>query len=636
MMLEGRARVLWSPLLMLVATLSVGGASEASGDEASEGDIVVLGPVTPIAIEKTLLELPLAPPAWEVGDPLPNMNPRRVTNPEALLRPPPVFTPQRDPLLELQLRAPKKADRTFTAPDVNVAGFQSSCCPPDTVGEVGTTQYIQMVNGSGAAGSHLQVHSKTTGAPLLAGPFALEGLAPVGTPCAGGDGDPIPLFDQLANRWVLTQFEVDSPTSKSICLYISSGADLITSLWQLYRFDTGSSLFDYPKFGVWPDAYYGAANEGTRPLFAFDRAAMLAGTGASVIVRTHSTLPGFAFQITPPVDLSGPTAPPAGSPGIFIRHRDDESHDISPNPANDRLQIYEFTADFATPANSTLTGPTDITISEFESDLCGLTAFNCFPQPGTAQTLDPLREPIMQRPVYRNFGTHQSLIGSFVTDVDGGAGDRGGIRWFELRRAAGVTTGGWSLFQEGTVSAADGLSRWMGSLAMDQQGNMALGYSTSGPNAGQFPSIRYTGRQVGDAAGTMPQVETEIIAGTASQTISERWGDYSGMTVDPVDDCTFWYTTEYGLAGNGGFPGTRIASFSFDSCTNPVSCPTNLDLDNQTLSGSQTLQGSSKATLGPSLIIDGTSIVVNAPTVVFLNGVEVGGTFTAGNTTSCL
>ncbi len=414
---------------------------------------------------------------------------------------------------------------------------------------------------------------------------------------------------------------------------MSSGADPITSTWTLYQFNTpGTDLPDYPKFGVWHDAYYAATNQTPPRVYAFDRASMLAGAAAGGFTATVVGLPGFGFQIVPPVDLGGPTAPPAGSPGIFIRHRDDEAHDGAATPASDLLEIFEFTPDFATPANSTFTGPTAIAVADFESELCGLTSFECFPQPGTTQLLDPLREPVMQRPVYRNFGTHQSLIGSFVTDVDGGAANRGGIRWFELRRPAGTTTGGWTLFQEGTVSAADGLSRWMGSLAMDGQGNMALGYSTSGPAAGQFPSIRYTGRQVGDTAGTMPQVETEIIAGTASQTISERWGDYSGMTVDPVDDCTFWYTTEYVPDGTGGFPLTRIASFSFDSCGG---CSADLVLANQTLSGAQTLEATSTATLGPSLIVNGTNIVVNAPTVLFLNGVEVQGTFQAGNTTSC-
>ena len=446
----------------LVATAA---AAEPPADDRPDeerpdigGEILVIGPATPIAIDRSLADLPPAP-SWKVGDPLPDMNPRRVTNPDALTRPAPVFTPRPDPLVALQLRAARRSDRTFTTPDVNVAGLDNSCCPPDTVGEVGTTHFVQMVNPSGGPGSQVVVHDKATGTAVMGYPISLSSLAPIGDPCAGGDGDPIPIFDQLADRWLLTEFQLNGAT-KHLCVYVSSGADPTTSTWMLYRFDTGSTLYDYPKYGVWPDAYYGAANQISRPLFALDRTAMLAGTPATMIIRTHDTLAGFAFQITPPADLGGAAPPPAGSPGIFIRHRDDEAHDGGgANPANDRLQIFEFTADFANPANSDLSDPIDIAISEFESDLCGLTSFACFPQPDPTRTLDPLREVIMNRPVYRNFGTHQSLVGSFVTDVDGGSGDRGGVRWFELRRAAGATSGGWSLHQEGTVSAADGLSR---------------------------------------------------------------------------------------------------------------------------------------------------------------------------------
>ncbi len=549
-------------------SLLVAGAVIAQG--ASEDAAVwVSGPVEPVFIDKTLQDLPPRQP-WLPGDPTREVNPRQVTNPDALTRPVPVCEAQPDPLLPLQAAALMSVDRTFTSLQVNVEGQGfTGVWPPDTVGAVGTTHYVQMINSPD--GSSVQVYDKTTGATVLAA-YALDSLAPAGDVCStGGAGDPIPLFDQLADRWLLTEF-VDHSVGNHLCVYVSSGADPTTSTWMLYRFDT-PSFPDYPKYAVWPDAYYVGANETDASglaVYALDRDQMLAGAPASLIRRTVTLLPGFSFQILAPVDLDGAVPPPAGSPGIFIRHRDDEAHDVSPIPGSDKLELYELSADFTTPANSVLTGPIEIAVAEFESELCGLTSFFCFPQPGTTQLLDPLREPVMHRPVYRNFGTHQALVGNFVTDVDGGAADRGGIRWFELRRAAGATTGGWSLFQEGTVSAADGLSRWMGSIAMDQQGNMALGYSTSGPAAGQFPSIRYSGRQSGDPAGTMPEGETEIVAGGDFQIDSVRWGDYSAMTVDPTDDCTFWYTNEYIRADNLHFWSTRIASFSFSSC---ASCP---------------------------------------------------------------
>ncbi len=547
-------------------SLLVAGAVIAQ-DPSEDAAVWVSGPVEPVFIDKTLRDLPPRK-LWLPGDPIREVNPRRVTNPDALTRPVPVFEAQPDPLLPLQAAAPKTLDGTFTSPRVNVEGQGfSGELPPDTVGAVGTTHYVQMINSPG--GSSVQVYNKTTGAAVLDA-FALPSLAPAGDVCSTpGGGDPIPIFDQLADRWLLTEF-ADESVGNHLCVYVSSGPDPTTSTWMLYRFGT-PTFPDYPKYAVWPDAYYAGTNESDGlAVYALDRSQMLAGAPATLIRRTVAPLPGFGFQILSPVDLDGATPPLAGSPGIFIRHRDDEVHDVPPTPGSDKLELYEFTVDFTTPANSTLTGPAEIAIAEFESELCGLFSKECFPQPGTPRLLDPLREPVMHRPVYRNFGTHQALVGNFVTDVDGGAADRGGIRWFELRRAADATTGGWSLFQEGTVSAADGLSRWMGSIAMDQEGNMALGYSTSGPSAGQFPSIHYSGRQSGDPAGTMPQGEAEIVAGGDSQIDSNRWGDYSAMTIDPTDDCTFWYTHEYIPADNLHFWSTRIASFSFSSC---ATCP---------------------------------------------------------------
>jgi len=175
-------------------------------------------------------------------------------------------------------------------------------------------------------------------------------------------------------------------------------------------------------------------------------------------------------------------------------------------------------------------------------------------------TLDPLREFIMWRLQYRNFGTHETLLGNFVTDVDGA--DHGGIRWFELRRTPPDPNGAFTLFQEGT-HAPDSDHRWMGSIAMDRSGNIALGYSVSSETL--LPSIRYAGRRADDALGTLPEGEVTIIDGGGSQTISSRWGDYSSMNVDPADDCTFWYTNEY-IPDNTGFWNTRVAAFSFSTC----------------------------------------------------------------------
>ncbi|MDH3465864.1 MAG: hypothetical protein OES26_08140 [Gammaproteobacteria bacterium] len=617
-------------LLSLFLLTPVSDAQTAIGDDG----VTVIGPVEPVVINKTLLDVPALPVGQSRIAPSERIPPRQITNPDALLRPRPPTIPKLDPLLELQSGATRE-QRNFTTPNLNLPGHFGVCCPPDTVGEIGPTHFVLMTNGIGAAGTSYSIFDKT--GSLVAGfPKALEALAPAMSGCENADGDPIPLYDQLANRWVLTQFEIDGGAGvHGLCLYISSGHNPVTSTWQVYKFPTpGTSFPDYPKYAVWPNAYYIGTNEsarpgapaGSHPVYAVDRAKMLAGQPATMIVLDIPTsLAGFGFEITPPVDVAGQMPPPAGAPGMFIRHRDDEAHDGASN-ATDTLEIFEFQPDFTTPGNSTLTGPTSISIADFDSDLCGLNAFDCFPQPGTAQLLDPVQQPVMQRPVYRNFGTHQSLIGSLTTDVSGT--DRGGIRWFELRRNAGVTTGGWSKFQEGTYSP-DAVNRWMSSLAMDKQGNMALGYSVSDATT-TFPGIRYTGRTVDAAAGTMNQGETTIADGGVAQEglfVGNRWGDYSGMTVDPVDDCTFWFTTEYMPAGAGALdPRTRFATFDFDACQNSCTDPDseNLALSAETVTTTQAYEVCNTITVGPAYDIAGGDVTMQAGrAVVFLPGFRV-------------
>ena len=191
-------------------------------------------------------------------------------------------------------------------------------------------------------------------------------------------------------------------------------------------------------------------------------------------------------------------------------------------------------------------------MSEFDSTLCGLTSFSCIPQPGTGVKLDPLREVIMNRLAYRNFGNRQVLVGNFSTDV---GGDRSGVRWFELRK----TGASWTLFQEGTYGSGT-LNRWMGAIAMDKSGNIALGYNVA--NSSTYPGIRYAGRLSTDPLGGLPQGEHTIVSGSASNG-SNRYGDYSAMSIDPADDCTFWFTGEWNAGSSWS---TRIAKFKFDQC----------------------------------------------------------------------
>ncbi len=418
-------------------------------------------------------------------------------------------------------------------------GFAPNAAPPDTNGAAGSTQFVQWVNESFA------VFNKSTGA-LEFGPVAGNTLwSGFGGGCqTNNDGDIIAQYDKAANRWVLTQFSV-STTPFLQCVAVSTTSDA-TGTYSRYAFAM-PNFPDYPKLGVWPDAYYMSFNMFSGNSFvgaracALDSASMRAGNPAtSVCFQLSSSFGGLL-----PSDLDGSTAPPAGSPNYFL------------NFGANSLNLWKFHVDFATPGNSTLTGPTNIGVAAF-TDACG--GGTCVPQSGTRQLLDSLGDRLMYRLAYRNFTTHESLVVNHSVRV--GTSRKNpftGVRWYELRNPGGTPT----VFQQGTF-APDANFRWMGSIGMDKLGNIAVGYSVSSSQI--HPAIRYTGRLSTDPLGTLA-AEASIIEGGGSQTRSlNRWGDYSSIAIDPVDDCTFWYTTEY-LKTNGTFNwSTRIASFKFPSC----------------------------------------------------------------------
>lgn len=432
-------------------------------------------------------------------------------------------------------------------------GFTPNAAPPDTNGAVGATQYVQWVNESFA------VFSKSTGA-LIKGPVAGNQLFQAlgaAHPCAvNNDGDPIAEYDKQASRWVLTQFSVTGGPPFYQCVAVSTTSDA-TGTFNVYAFQQ-PNFNDYPKIGVWPDAYYATFNMFSGNSFvgaracAFNRSAMLAGAAATQVCFQLAA----SFASLLPADLDGAsgavgtTSPPAaGTPNFLL------------NFGTNSLNLWNFHVDFATPANSTLTGPTNIPVATF-SAACNGGA--CVRQLNTKEKLDSLGDRLMYRLTYRNFaGNHESLVVNHSVTV--GTTKRNpftGVRWYELRRTPSGS-GGFSVFQQGTYSP-DSTFRWMGSIAMDKTGDIAVGYSASSSSV--FPSIRYTGRVPADAAGTL-QAETSLLAGSGSQLSNlNRWGDYSAISVDPGDDCTFFYTTEY-LKSSGTFNwSTRIGSFKFPGC----------------------------------------------------------------------
>jgi hypothetical protein len=254
------------------------------------------------------------------------------------------------------------------------------------------------------------------------------------------------------------------------------------------------------------------------------------------------SLPGL--DSVQPSHLEGRAQPPAGSPNFMV------------NFGANSLNLWKFHVDWTTPANTTLSGPTNVPVAAF-TPACG--GSNCVKQSGTNQKLDSLGDRLMFRLAYRNFGTFQSLVVNHSVKVGTARNNPyTGVRWYELRNPSGIPT----VFQQSTFSP-DTSFRWMGSIAQDKQGNMALGYSIS--SGSMFPSIRYTGRLATDTLNTM-QAEASMQNGAGSQRQLDRWGDYSAMSIDPVDDCTFWYTTEY-LKSTGSFNwSTRLASFKFAGC----------------------------------------------------------------------
>jgi len=263
-----------------------------------------------------------------------------------------------------------------------------------------------------------------------------------------------------------------------------------------------------------------------------------------------------------PADLDGFNPPPAGSPNFFVGAMDDGAGYGAPA---DALTVWEFSVDFTTPANSSFGLSATIPIAPYDTQFGPCSGRSCIPQPGTTNKLDILsyRQRPMHRLAYRNLGTHEALVTNQSVEAPGGIA---GMRWWEIRDPSGTPV----VYQEGTFApgVSDGIHRWMGSIAMDEAGNMALGYSAS-DGTSTYPSVWYAGRLAGDPLGVLPQGEGSFIDGTGSQTGSERWGDYTSMNVDPDDDCTFWYVNQYVPATSSTGWQLRVGSFKFDECGTP-------------------------------------------------------------------
>jgi hypothetical protein len=534
------------------------------------------------------------------------------------------------------------------SPDVIGINFDgtgvSNSAPPDTTGRVGRNHYVQWVN------TQIAVYDKT--GKLLYGPVKGNTLfQSLGGTCAShNDGDPLVQYDILADRWVLTQFAVFSTDGSFShqCIAVSMTGDPLGSYY-LYDFRTSTAadpaLFvDYPHMGVWPDGYYVTTHQfGTstteQGLYVFDRASMLAGMPATFQFHGFGeSVPGaLIYWGALPADLDSLTPPPAGSPEYILQHA---GPDID-GTLGYGVHVWKVKTTWGSTPSLAVTGPVDAAGAPFNGELCtaflpitvatgaalGVGARPCVPEPMPAATdangapytpvdywLDGVSDRLMYRVAYRNFGDHESLVLNHTVNA---SAHQAGVRWYELRNPGTAPT----IVQQSTYTGAlPNLDhRFMASAAMDNAGNMLVGYTKTSQTL--FPEVDVAGRLASDPPGTLG---TEILmkASAGSQIgTGNRWGDYSTMTVDPFDGCTFWYTSEY-LPGEGSFNWkTRIGTFRYSSCTAPAQgviqgvvtdCVTGGPVSNALVSVSNGFSGATDANGHYSIIVPPGSYTVSA------------------------
>lgn len=426
--------------------------------------------------------------------------------------------------------------------------------PPDTCGDVGNTYFVQAVNIS------IGIYNKSTGAQISATTFDdfFEGPAVQGTPCdENNNGDPIVLYDQYAQRWVILDFAWQGSSNGSWFSIAASKTSDPTGDWWLYAFHADNVLMnDYPKAGVWGDGIYLTANMFQfggyfqhAKIWAFKKPDIYNGT---LTVQSLTDNSWEAWSILPS-HAKGTTAPASGDPNYMYAL---DANEYGP-PGIDAIHWWKYFVDWSTPANTVWEGPYTMPVAAYTLTASGI------PQPGTSVQLDSLYGRLMNPAVYRNFGSYGSVYLNHVCDVSG----RRAERWYEIRINSGTS----SIYQQGTY-APDTEHRWMGSIAGDKYGNIALGYSVASTSL--YPSVRYAGRLSTDTLGQLAQGEASMEEGGGSQLSINRWGDYSAISIDPADDETFWYTNEY-YSSSGTNWQTRIGAFKLQT-SQPPAAPSNL------------------------------------------------------------
>ncbi len=496
---------------------------------------------------------------------------KKIRNPDLQFRNYPYWEENQLKRPDPGLQSEMGTNKGFTGIIQNWSGQSTTVTPPDDNGTAGPNHYMQTIN------SKYTIYNKT--GTLLAGPTNLNvffsGL-PGGN---NNDGDPIVLYDEQADRWMMAEFSGAWSNPDYMMIAVSQTNDP-TGTWDAWSF-LMNGFPDYMKFGVWRDGYYMGTNTGSGDdIYVFERDVMLAGGASPQMVQFNNpNRPNSGFHCVLPMDNDGAFAP-SGTPGQFITINDNAW-----GGGSDALWIFELDVDWGTPGSSTFSRVQVLDVDAFDSYF-GPTWDN-IRQPNS-QKLDAINQILMHRAQYRNFSGAQHLVVNHTVDVDNT--DHAGIRWYELEYVGSD----WQIRQYGTY-APDADSRWMGSIAMNGNHDIALGYSVS--SSSTYPSIRFAGQSASEnasATGILDIIETSIFEGSAAQTSWNRWGDYSNLAVDPTNDNTFWYTTQYAISGST--KGTKIASFEFS----PPAPVANFVADNLTPLTTDEVQFTDLSTAGPT------------------------------------
>ncbi len=540
---------------LLLSTSFAQGTDPGAPENAVRGTFRGVSPVVRFDVSPPLKDLPLN---LVFPD---SLKPQRAKEDSASglewLSQPPIQMP--DARVQPQ-RAPLAMPPTTVNFDAlnNLAGVN----PPDPVGDIGPNHYVAMANVS------FQIFDRN-GTSLRAASNINSLWAGFGGACQTENaGDPIVVHDQFADRWILTQFTAAGPTFFN-CIAISTTPDPLGTYYR-YAVSTGTNFPDYPKYGVWRDAYVITTREFAGGAFAgvgvygLSRAQLIAGNPTPTIVQFLIAPGATPYNVGDgllPADIDGSTLPPAGAPAYLVGSMDLGGPYSAPQ---DALTLWKFVTDFTTPANSSITLANTLNVATFDS-IYPCSGRQCLPQAGSTSRLDILsyRQRALNRLAYRNLGTHESLVTNQSVEA---AANMAGIRWWEIRSPNSSPV----VFQEGTFApgVTDGVHRWMASIAQDSAGNMAMGYSATSPTI--FPGIRYTGRLASDPAGQMSQGEGTIINGLGALTAGgNRWGDYTSINLDPVDDCTFWFINQYMPSTSASGWRLRVGAFRFDQCGAP-------------------------------------------------------------------